>query len=246
MRTYTGYLAILIGFLNTLSGAPAPDLTQIPPPKSPLVAPVPENGKWTIKIKPLAPETTEEQKKANEESGVAFEPLPIGAKSGPGGIVELRSEKSGRIKKDMATYDKRPAKEFWFFDNYVLTKRSSGNGYAVLDAASVLAMSPEVSGVLRELGSLVFSPGFPGVKWLQMKHYDKVVLWNKTRPCYHYILRGESAEDGKGAVVAEAWIDARTGLPVSYSAGGVLYTYEFGDPPSPPLQLPPEAVEAMK
>ena len=67
---------------------------------------------------------------------------------------------------------------------------------------------------------------FPGVRWLQIAYYDKVVVMGKLH-AYHYVH-----ED------SEAWIETKTLLPLAYKSGGAVYSYSFGDPPAEPLALP--------
>jgi len=222
----------LLFVTNIGQSAPVPDLSEIPPPTPPLVAYPPEDGQWTISVAPETPTGKRPDSKSESPDKSASSPS-----AGPGGVVEIRSVRTGKIKRDTLAYQNGNTQDFWFFSTYVLQLRSNKRDYAIVDA-SVMDPGPEIRGVYRQIGKLVLSPGFPGFDWLQPKYYDGLVLVEKTIPCYHYSLKGPSPEGGEPIVAAQAWVNALTHYPVKYSSDGIVYTYTFGSAPTTRLRLP--------
>jgi hypothetical protein len=65
------------------------------------------------------------------------------------------------------------------------------------------------------------------------------------KQCFHYV--GKASIPFSGSVVKrEAWIDAKTLLPVAYDNGISLSVYEFAkDPPTEPLVMPANFQQAL-
>lgn len=206
------------GCLAAAAWGASPDPSAaVPLPAPPFVAPVPERAAWTIAI------AYDDEK---EGAGAAS----------PGRLKEIRSVRTGRLKRDTFVRDDGTTADFWYADGKVLQANSAGNGVMALDAALLrpsAGSDPGMSPARLERGNLTRSPGFPGLDWVKAERYDRPVPFQK-QPCFHYIL-----PDGEGPPAAEAWIDAKSTLPVAYRADGALYTFVFAAPPSAPLALPP-------
>jgi hypothetical protein len=222
-------VAIVVGFGLLPESWAAPDLGAIPPPSAPYVAVPPDFAEWSVSVTPQA-----KSKPAETSSPEAVKSVPA---SGPGGVTAIKSTKTGKIKRDVLEYKGRPSQEYWFAGDYIVTLRSNRKDYAIVDA-SIMNPGPEIKGIYRELGKRVLSPGFPGCDWIDKKHYQGVVLFEKTRPSYYYALKGAAPDTGEQIVAAEAWIDVETKLPLRYSSEGIDFTYRFGERPASMLELP--------
>jgi hypothetical protein len=204
---------------------------EIPPPTAPLVAPVPQKAQWTITVdygdKPAAPNS------GDAHAAPAFNP-------GANPLTEIQSIKTGRLKQDILIYKAGTRQECWYVGNTVLSQSAAGNivaltlGMLAPDVGNGNPMAPYI----RERGNLVQSPGFPGLDWVNLKYYDKVVVLDKV-PCYHYAFMVGSNP------FAEAWIDAQTKLPVKYAGSGIDYNVVFSAPPTGDLTLPPAFSQTM-
>lgn len=196
-----------LALLAVCSPAFSQDVSEIPPPKAPLVAPVPENADWTVTIK---------YPTASAQPGAAGQ--------ADRRMAEVHSTKTGKLKRDVIAYASGPAEEHWYADTLFLWTNPQG-GVAVNDLTGGIATestdpSPSVA------------TGFPGMGWLRIEDFDKVVLVEK-RPAYHF------AHDGR-----EAWVDVETKRPVMYKSGDLLFRYQFNAPPTSALALPPEFQKA--
>jgi hypothetical protein len=69
-------------------------------------------------------------------------------------------------------------------------------------------------------------------------------------PCYHYVLNSKtpSTIPGSGDMTndMEAWINAKTGFPVAYRTGGIIYSYDFGSSPESDLALPSNDAQVLQ
>jgi hypothetical protein len=204
-----------------------------PPPAAPLVAPVPDKAQWTISINysastPASPAANSKPAKASPLVDPGKQPL-----------TEIRSIKTGKLKQDIMVFADRKPLECWFVGNLILMPGSDGGivTFGVNSLVPITVPGNRMSPYIVERGNLTQSAGFPGLDWVNMKYYDKVVLVDKV-PCYHYLFAvGQTP-------FAEAWINAQTKLPVRYAGDGVLYTFAFGPTPSADLTLPPAYAEA--
>lgn len=180
----------------------AADLADIPPPTPPLVADVPNLADWTIEVAQV--------------SGIGAKGKTSSVRSSE--ISEVRSTKTGQIKRDAITYGDGTKRDHWFIGNLMLWKTDEG----VIVANDLSAMFVEDP----TEASPSIPTGFPGTAWLKPAFFEKVVLQEK-RPCYHFVGPG-----------VEAWIDVETKLPVAYKKGEIIYKYTFGTAPVEPLVLP--------
>jgi len=200
-------------------GAPAGG-GDYPPPAAPFVAPVPAKAKWTITVR-------------YEGEGDSAAPVP-------GRLRRIESERVGPIKRDLVFTDGGKPDELWFQGDKAFQTDSAGTSVLALDAASLRPSAtthPNASAAEIERGNLVYAPGFPGLDWVKEKYYDGVVLLQGA-PCYHYVLAAPGEEGKAPAVVAEAWVRVKGGLPAAYAAEGAVYTFAFQPPPQA-LALPP-------
>lgn len=153
---------ISLGLLAVLTTSPAQDLANIPPPKPPLVTPVPENAEWTVAVEyPKDPK-----------------PLPEAPKRSDWRPVEVQSTKVGKIKRDLITTRDGLKRENWFVDAMLFWRNPQGE-VSVSDMRSAEAGDP-----MEDSPSVPV--GFPGVGWLKLDNYVDVVMFEK-RPCYHYV-----------------------------------------------------------
>jgi hypothetical protein len=194
-------LFALLACFAIFEGA-AKDLSDIPPPTPPFVAPVPENADWVLTVKYPA-------KPAAAPDAPALPDLRV---------TEVHSMKTGDIKHDELTSADGKKRDNWYVGTLYLWAVPQGDVLAADlsgTPANPMDSSPSVSN------------GFPGVGWVSLNNYDKVVFWEK-RPCYHYATEG-----------LQAWVDVETLLPVAYIAGNATYVFKFNAPPTQPLVLPP-------
>ncbi|CAN5342639.1 hypothetical protein BH09VER1_BH09VER1_27650 [soil metagenome] len=177
---------------------------EIPPPKPPFIASAPDPGDWTLLIK---------------ESS-ATQPGQGGSSKSGYGIVEVHSTQVGKVKRDIITYAGGAKQERWFAENVLLWKGPDGD----VIAGDMRDAGPGTGG-----GSIPSVPtGFPGLAWLSVSNYDKVVPLGK-RSCYHF------SQESK-----DAWIDVETKLPVASKFGDLYFAYTFNSPPSEALKFPAE------
>ncbi len=217
------------------SGQTTDNLADIPPPTAPFVAPVPDKAQWAITLdySGLNPASPAPNAPLTPNAAPAFSP-------GANPLTEIQSVKTGTLKQDILVYKSHPSMEFWYTGNTVLQVESTGN-VVVFDLGMLVPDSGDPHGPLvkaiAERGNLAQSVGFPGLDWVKLKYYDKVVFLDKI-PCYHYVFPAE------GSTFAEAWINVATKMPIKYAASGVLYTFAFGPPPTTDLVLPSAAAKA--
>jgi len=200
-------LSILLATSLLATMAIAQDLTQIPPPKSPLVAPVPMNADWTVTVK-----------------------YPAASSSHPaqpdGRLISVHSTKTGSFKRDLISYTGGKLDENWYANSLFLYANTQGG-------VSANDMDGDPPPDKADPNPSVAN-GFPGVAWLRLDRYDRVVIYEK-RPCYHY------ADEN-----SEAWIDTETGFPVAYKSGDLVFGFTFNASPSSPLTLPPAYQKAFE
>jgi len=150
----------------------AQDLTQIPPPTPPLVAPVPERADWTVTLQyPPAPARV-----APPTPGTSVQPAQRTA--------EVHSTKSGNLKRDRITATDGTFEDHWYAGSLYLWPYPGGKVYiSDMNDAPSDPGNPEPS----------VASGFPGVAWLRLECYDKVESFEQ-RPCYHYVMQGVAME----------------------------------------------------
>jgi hypothetical protein len=203
---------------------PAQTNVTYPPPSPPLVAPLAENAQWTLTIRnsedvPVQP--------GSDQSG-----QPQAAKKKD--LMEIRVTKADTLKRDILSNGGGSPIELWYADGMLLSPDSS-HQISVADYKQMDA-SPG-----NGLGDPIHSAGYTGLDWLDLKYYDRVVVY-QAHPCYHYSIKTNAPPPSS----AEAWIDVSTGLPVAYNLGnGKLYSYRFLDPPGSSLILPPAYKTAL-
>lgn len=209
--------------------AVAAELAEIPPPRPPWVAAPPEKASWTITVQ-------EKPRTEKKDDAAPARSKPV--------VASIQSAKNGELKRDLVSYDSGAKSEIWYHRNHALAGSAANPARIIVQSLSALEDPLETKGVFREVGNPVRSAGYPGVSWVDKRHYEGVVLFEKTTPAYYYALRGKDPESGASLIAAEAWINPETGAPVAYSADGRLYVYRFGEPPAEKLTLPPNFAAA--
>ncbi len=203
-------LLLLLSTIPSFSEPPAKELT----PQPPFVAPVPENASWTLILR--APDEIKDPQKNR--------PIPKGLLGLT--ISQVNTAKTGKLKYDNVTFADGKSSEYWYLDNSIFLTQQGGKAGAT-----------QITGDWN-LNSPTIPSGFAGTQWIQLKNYDRVVMFNK-QSCFHYQLRVD------GDITTEAWIDVKTNLPAGYRVDGNYYVYEFGAPPSSALSLPPLLQETL-
>ncbi len=229
MKTSWIFLLYLAVSAPLLSAQTSDALNTIPPPHAPFVAPVPGSAQWTITL----------SYEGDDQDATAKNPA-IKPKHR---LHQITSIKTQNLKRDVEIYDDGTSETYWFVGGLILLPKVNGQEVRIIDFEQ--ANRP----VYGEAGNPVSSPGFTGVSWVQLKYYDKVVTMQNV-PCYHYALDSKppspvpAADDTTNHI--EAWINAKTGLPVAYRADGITYNYAFGNSPESDLDLPPDYAQALK
>lgn len=220
MKILTGLFGLLIATQTLWSQDGSRKLSDFPPPKAPFVRGVPEKASWVIVAQGASPE---------EKDGEILRAKPR--------VGSIDSFRNGEIKRDLITYQTGRREEVWYFQDQALSSTDSGK--VVVRSQALLENEGNSTGAFRALGNSFKSAGFPGVNWVDQKNYSGLVMFNKTIPTYHYVLKGKDVDSGTDVTAAEAWIHAETGLPVAYVAEGSLYVYRFGEAPGGSPSLPP-------
>lgn len=216
---------------------PAQDSIAYPPPIPPLVAPVPGNAAWILSVSG-----------GKEQAPLSGQPMSTGSPQAAAknpGLREIRVTKTGNLKRDIVSYGNGTTVEVWYIDGVLFTPDSNQQP-TVFNYKAVQAQYG------NSLGNAMVSAGFTGLDWLDLKYYDQVVFY-QGQSCYHYGIKTKQTsafnappETPAQTLNAEAWINAKTGLPVAYTAGdGKLYMYRFLDPPTTSLTLPPTYQAAL-
>lgn len=225
MKTLILALSLLSSLCGSLYAQESPrQLSDYPAPRAPFVNALPDKAAWTIT--PLAVTTGEENK-------TQLAP----AKSKPR-VARIDSVKSGAMKRDVITYESGGREEVWYVQDEAISSLAKRPDRVIVQNTATLDEPGDARGAFRLLGSPTKSTGYPGFKWLDKKYFESVVLFNKTTPAYHYVLKGKDPDTGSDLVVAEAWIHAETGVPVAYSSEATIYVYHFGPEPNEILGLP--------
>ncbi len=219
---------ILSGCLALAAQTPA--LENYPPPTAPFVAAVPERAQWTITVD-YSQGASAKTEATSTNPGSGTPTVVLHPDTNP--VTEIRSIKTGTLKQDTIVYKNGNALKYWYMGSIFLSEDAGGR----VSAYNLTLLAPTAFGsaeraMILERGNLIQSEGFPGLDWVKLKYYDKVVLLDKI-PSYHYVL------PAGGVPFAEAWISAESKLPVKYAGSGALYTFAFGSTPTTDLALPP-------
>jgi hypothetical protein len=219
------FLAALATVLQAQTAGSSP---SYPPPIPPLVARVPERAQWAVTLNYPGDSPTPAVKDP------AVKPKHR--------LHQVVSTKTLDLKRDVELFDDGTTETYWFVGGLILLPEANGKDVGMIDFA-------QANREYGEAGNPVESIGFAGVGWLQLKYYDTVAPV-QNMPCYHYALRAKapSAIRGAGDTSSdiEAWINVKTGYPVSYRSAGVTYDYTFGSAPETDLVLPPKYAQALK
>lgn len=228
------YLLLPLLFAGLSLGAlSAQNAVVYPPPTPPLVAHVPENAAWILSVSEGKTEPT----KAPSEPMGAVNPQSAAKTLA---LREIRVTKTGKLKRDIISYGNGTTVEVWYVNGVLFTPDSNQQ----LTAYDYKAVQSQFG---NKLGNAIVSAGFTGLDWLSLEDYDQVVIY-QGQPCYHYGIKAPQRQlppksmpsTAPPLLSAEAWINAKTGLPVAYTTGdGKVYTYRFLDSPTTPLVLPP-------
>jgi len=203
-----GFLLLSVSYSSAQTDTSGlPEVTPIP--VAPFVAAVPEAVQWKIT---LAYPTDFPLKDTNSK------PKHF--------LKQIDSVKSNGLKRDVLTYLDGSINESWYRGNTIITTSQDGKKVYLNDFGAA-------NQIYGEAGNPAESPGFPGVSWVKLRYFDKIVVFNK-QSCFHYLLKRGDAGD------VEAWIDVKTGFPIGYRYGGVTYTYTYDGNPVPTLALPPQ------
>jgi len=206
MRAFLSFL--LCGV--TASSFAQVDLNSVPAPRSPLVAAPPENGAWVINIRSNKPK--------GEENGADASPVPKRRRTA--NMVRVESTKLGQLKRDELTLADGSKSQYWYVDGSIfLAQYANGK----IGSASI--------GSDWDITSLSTPFAFAGCSWIDLKNYDRVVLFDKI-PAYHYKKQTE-----EGATL-EAWIDVKTNRPLAFNNGNQIYVFSFDSGTPLPLVLP--------
>ena len=132
-------------------------------------------------------------------------------------LQEIRAVKVGKVKRDILAYSDGFKEENWYVDKFLLMPVQPGS-------SEIMICSNEGSGS-QETFDPINSVGFAGVGWIKGADFHSTEPFLNVK-CDHYVRD------------LQAWIDAKTKLPVAYQYRGTLYVYTF-EPPPVSLSLPP-------
>lgn len=203
--------AILAGSLSVLlAGATswAQEAKKVEPPSLPLVAKMPDSVEWTV-----TPQYS--------EAAPGAAPMPVSRYQ----ITQVRTTKTGKLKRDQVTMGDGSVVEQWYSDTMYFW--TSPDGDVVIDDIGQI-LPTEVDDPSPNVAN-----GFPGVRWLKLENFTGVDVVDK-RPSYHFAKEN-----------IEAWIDVETRLPVMYRSRNVTYRFKFSQTSPPPLAILPKYQEAI-
>jgi hypothetical protein len=197
-----------------------------PPPAPPLVQPLPQNLRWTMSF------TIRKELLAPKEPGRA-PPLSTFPK-------EVRITKTGDIEEQAITWSDQSHSTAYFARGFRLHQDPS-NGIVVVQTG---AIDPEAVHAIPQ-------PGWFGVEWIKPSSFQGTVNLGGL-PCHHYLEKTSAPlpeADSPDApfskrIVREAWIDAKSRLPVKVVAHLGVVTFAIDPTPAAPVTLPPEFQKA--
>jgi hypothetical protein len=145
-----------------------------------------------------------------------------GEKEEPLHPVRIEVTRQGGLTRYRIYWSSKQITEDWAAGNCVFVQSSGGAGYSVLTTMSQIAYDRFDQGEFDWIKPACFvgEENFRGKKTLHFKG-------KRTRP-------GDSS-----ATEAEAWLDAKTQIPLALDDGFQVCLYTFLSPPSAPLALPP-------
>lgn len=240
------------------------DLSSIPAPKAPLLAPLPSLASWVVTY------SGEAMDQGGNPTAVAFTPQgALTAKK----IGVIRGAKNKRI---IRAWSDGSTTEQWYCDGATLYEQPGTSDVYVFTAADLsdrLSFIPNFG-----LGD------FPELGWISLKNYAGAKML-EGRPCHVFQLRAGSVTDPQElmrmeriglaesiasageqnpndpqgrerhaeikprdpeAVIKTAYLDVETKLPVALVSYGRLSTYTFGKPPESEPQPPKKFSDALE
>lgn len=223
MRSWILPVCLLALAPLVLHGQDAPP--SLPPPTPPLVINPPEFARWSIRI--------EDSARPKMNSGDATD-----GKNQPSPYpVEIQSTRTKNLKVDEVRYSNGKTKETWFVGEKAY--------FSHPDSEKVGSVAPSFFSdkeAFGPFGNIESSRGFPGVGWINLESY-KGAAQVQGVSCYHY--QTEANWGGK-KVMGEAWIDAKTKLPIALRLNTQTLLFSFHEPPSGMLTPPPAYVAAIR
>ena len=233
-------VSVLLASTNCLQAqSPAPKINPVPLPSGKLLAPAPENAQWIIDITAVPPgAATPGVTKARS----AASPKPRATKARPATSPKpsprITVAKSGSIKHVTGIVFNGTTEELW------------------IDGATEVMLAPgmERPAIFDDNGSVdpyytkYCRADFPGFEWISAGNFAGESAYG-SRKClvFRAVTKVDvPASDATGETApALAYIDEETRLPISLEKNGQTLLFQFGDPPNPPISLPPELEAAL-
>lgn len=223
-------LPIALALLSSsaaLSAESQPIPPDVPPPRPPWIAPVPERGQWEIRITDPAAVTDPD---GNPESASGVNRLP----------VTIRSMTWNTVKRDIFEFTDGSTETLIYYAGYVLVEGKTSQG----QPAPVLVQ--QLPGT--DLTTLRAS-GWLGMDWLAEKFYVEPQNYRspsatgESEPelCYHF-----RKPEGKGAAgedwlpEMQAWIRVSDLQPMGLVIGSRHFDFQPLDPPTAAPQMTQE------
>jgi len=232
---------------SLIAPLPAQNELPIPPPESPLVAPMPEMMVLEVRV--------EEKEKSASSSSSPDGTIPAHP------LGELRSVvmvKTGDIRLVKSIRSNGMSREIWIMGGMFYEKTYDGM------QISCHAYNPMYPWYFQTNNT-----SFCGTEWITLDNYKGISSY-KGKKCYYFekeagpsydviIPRPRVVGEGRGTepstppkaanapgsskYLLKAWIDVDTKLPVAATFPEGLCRYNFGAPPQSPLNPPSEYVE---
>ncbi len=203
------------------------ELSDIPPPKAPWIAPVPERGQWAIRV--ADPSATAEPEGSPEQSaGVNRMP------------VAIESMTWNTVKRDIFEFPDGSTTTLFYYAGYVLVEGQTSQG----KAAPVLVQQLPGTDFINLRAS-----GWLGMDWLAENYFVEPQYYrSKTQPgtsdpvaCYYFRKpEGKAAGAEDWLPELHAWIRADDLQPVAFGIGRKNFEFQTLAPPTAAPQMTQE------
>jgi len=219
-------LAAFSSWLACCTHAVAQQEPTPPPPQPPYVNNAPAYAAWNIAFS---------TKQTN--------PAPRTLKA-------VRVNKMNKDFQEIKYWSDGSTSEQWQVQGVILIKEPYSPGIYVISSEEILLPSN------RDL-CYRSSSDFPELNWLSANTYAGVKNF-QGKTCYWFQTDAKSSTDSTSAAPIrntpiadgkpsqQAWVDAKTLLPVAFDEGGMLRVYSFESATSQQAELPPHFAEALK
>ena len=149
---------------------------------------------------------------------------------GPPHLTRVSVTKTGETRRIFGEWSNGKKLEAWMYGGMVLLQQ--------LEPPDVIIDTLENTTTDLPIGK----DDFGSLEWLGAQTYKQSVTL-EGKKCFLYERTADSARSGRITLV---WIDTATRLPAAMERDGIQYQFQYGSPPTEPLELSPAFAQAWQ